>query len=112
MTITETGAHSAAVTAKGGTWIEDWRPEDEAFWENGGKAIAKRNLAWSIFAEHLGFSVWLLCVECRLWAGWQGSAPVQSAPVRSSWRRHLWRHPDRCASDEARSIRPDVTAVV
>ena len=60
MTITDTGAASAPVTAKGGTWIEDWRPEDDAFWENGGKAIAKRNLIWSIFAEHLGFSVWLL----------------------------------------------------
>ena len=61
MTITETtdGA-AAAVTAKGGTWIDDWRPEDEAFWENGGKKIARRNLIWSIFAEHLGFSVWLL----------------------------------------------------
>ncbi|WP_229662895.1 MFS transporter [Nocardioides phosphati] len=60
MTITDTGAQSATVTAKGGTWIEDWRPEDAAFWEGGGKAIAKRNLLWSIFAEHLGFSVWLL----------------------------------------------------
>jgi NNP family nitrate/nitrite transporter-like MFS transporter len=61
VTITDTtsGAH-AAVTAKGGTWIDDWRPEDEAFWENGGKKIARRNLIWSIFAEHLGFSVWLL----------------------------------------------------
>ncbi|TCJ30293.1 MFS transporter [Nocardioides jejuensis] len=60
MSTTEYTAPAAAVTAKGGTWIEDWRPEDDAFWENGGKAIAKRNLLWSIFAEHLGFSVWLL----------------------------------------------------
>ncbi len=48
------------VTAKGGTWIEDWRPEDDDFWENGGKKVARRNLIWSIFVEHLGFSVWLL----------------------------------------------------
>ena len=61
MTMTDTTAGAqAAVTAKGGTWIDDWRPEDEAFWENGGKKIARRNLIWSIFAEHLGFSVWLL----------------------------------------------------
>ncbi|GAB2761448.1 MFS transporter [Nocardioides salsibiostraticola] len=43
-----------------GRWIEDWRPEDPDFWENGGKQVARRNLIWSIFAEHLGFSVWLI----------------------------------------------------
>ena len=42
------------------TWISDWNPEDETFWNSTGKAIAKRNLIWSIFAEHLGFSIWLL----------------------------------------------------
>ncbi len=41
-------------------WIDDWHPEDETFWEDTGKKIAKRNLAWSIVAEHLGFSVWVL----------------------------------------------------
>ncbi len=41
-------------------WIDDWNPEDARFWETRGKAIAKRNLFWSIFAEHIGFSVWLL----------------------------------------------------
>jgi MFS transporter, NNP family, nitrate/nitrite transporter len=43
-----------------GRWIDDWRPEDPAFWENGGRQVARRNLIWSIFAEHLGFSVWLI----------------------------------------------------
>ena len=42
------------------SWISDWSPEDEAFWESKGKFIARRNLIWSIFAEHLGFSIWLL----------------------------------------------------
>jgi NNP family nitrate/nitrite transporter-like MFS transporter len=42
------------------TWISDWNPEDETFWKSTGKAIARRNLIWSIFAEHLGFSIWLL----------------------------------------------------
>src|SRR5437773_4513955 len=42
------------------TWISDWNPEDETFWNSTGKAVAKRNLIWSIFAEHLGFSIWLL----------------------------------------------------
>jgi nitrate/nitrite transporter NarK len=46
---------------KGGTTIDEWHPEDEEFWESGGgKQVARRNLIWSIFAEHLGFSVWLL----------------------------------------------------
>ncbi|MGE3782430.1 MAG: MFS transporter [Alphaproteobacteria bacterium] len=42
------------------SWISDWRPEDEAFWETHGKRIARRNLIWSIIAEHLGFSIWLV----------------------------------------------------
>ena len=41
-------------------WIEDWRPEDPDFWARTGRRTATRNLVFSIFAEHLGFSVWLL----------------------------------------------------
>ncbi|BBH17166.1 hypothetical protein Back2_14530 [Nocardioides baekrokdamisoli] len=41
-------------------WIDDWRPEDAEFWEQTGAKVARRNLIWSIFAEHLGFSIWLL----------------------------------------------------
>src|SRR5499433_564168 len=42
------------------TWITDWDPENEKFWESKGKFIARRNLIWSIVAEHLGFSIWLI----------------------------------------------------
>jgi NNP family nitrate/nitrite transporter-like MFS transporter len=42
------------------TWISDWNPEDEKFWDAKGKFIARRNLIWSIVAEHIGFSVWLI----------------------------------------------------
>jgi MFS transporter, NNP family, nitrate/nitrite transporter len=42
------------------TWILEWNPEDEKFWKSNGKSIAQRNLIWSIFAEHLGFSIWLI----------------------------------------------------
>jgi NNP family nitrate/nitrite transporter-like MFS transporter len=42
------------------TWISDWDPEDEKFWEAKGKTIARRNLVWSILAEHIGFSIWLI----------------------------------------------------
>ena len=31
-----------------------------AFWNSTGKAVARRNLIWSIVAEHIGFSVWLI----------------------------------------------------
>jgi NNP family nitrate/nitrite transporter-like MFS transporter len=42
------------------TWISHWDPEDGQFWEATGKAVARRNLVWSILAEHLGFSIWLV----------------------------------------------------
>jgi len=42
------------------TWISDWDPENKAYWESKGKFIARRNLIWSIVAEHLGFSIWLI----------------------------------------------------
>ena len=46
--------------ARRGRWIEHWDPDDEAFWATTGEKIAKKNLTWSIFAEHIGFSVWVL----------------------------------------------------
>ncbi|HEX3503960.1 MAG TPA: MFS transporter [Xanthobacteraceae bacterium] len=42
------------------SWISEWNPEDETFWETKGKFIARRNLIWSIVAEHIGFSIWLI----------------------------------------------------
>lgn len=42
------------------TWISDWNPEDKNFWDSKGKKIATRNLIWSIVAEHVGFSIWLI----------------------------------------------------
>jgi NNP family nitrate/nitrite transporter-like MFS transporter len=38
--------------------IDDWDAEDVEAWNNGGAKIARRNLIWSIVAEHVGFSVW------------------------------------------------------
>jgi MFS transporter, NNP family, nitrate/nitrite transporter len=63
MTLTDNHTESGAPTAprrRTGRWIDDWRPEEPEFWETTGKDIARRNLIWSIFAEHLGFSVWLI----------------------------------------------------
>ncbi|MBS1870335.1 MAG: NarK/NasA family nitrate transporter [Actinobacteria bacterium] len=50
--------HGGAMTR--GRWIDEWNPEDERFWETTGRKIARKNLALSIFAEHLGFSIWVL----------------------------------------------------
>jgi MFS transporter, NNP family, nitrate/nitrite transporter len=36
----------------------DWDPEDTAAWEDGNSRIARRNLIWSVIAEHVGFSIW------------------------------------------------------
>lgn len=52
-----TEAPDAAPTVRGHR-IERWDAEDVDAWEAGGKAIARRNLVWSVVAEHVGFSVW------------------------------------------------------
>ncbi|BCJ48828.1 MFS transporter [Actinoplanes sp. NBRC 14428] len=57
-----------ALTVRG-HWIDDWRPEDPAFWANGGAAIARRNLIYSIFSEHIGFSVWTMWSVLVLFLG-------------------------------------------
>lgn len=49
-----------ALATRPGRWIDHWNPEDTAQWESQGRAIARRNLKWSIFAEFLGFVVWQL----------------------------------------------------
>ncbi len=60
-TIAPTPAQApAAGSGRRGRWIDHWDPEDEAFWESTGRRIARKNLALSIFAEHLGFSIWVL----------------------------------------------------
>ena len=48
------------MSKRGSSWIANWNPEDETFWNSTGKYVARRNLIWSIFAEHLGFSIWLI----------------------------------------------------
>ncbi len=45
---------------KGGKLITDWRPEDEQFWQQYGKGVAKRNLWISIPALLLAFAVWMV----------------------------------------------------
>ncbi|WP_067723358.1 MFS transporter [Nocardia yamanashiensis] len=45
---------------KRGRWLKTWEPDDAEFWENGGKQTARKNLIFSVFAENLGFSVWVI----------------------------------------------------
>ncbi|MDI1460290.1 nitrate/nitrite transporter [Catellatospora sp. KI3] len=40
--------------------LSHWDPENPEFWASTGRRVARRNLIFSIFAEHLGFSVWTL----------------------------------------------------
>jgi NNP family nitrate/nitrite transporter-like MFS transporter len=56
------GAPTTAQTtyARRGRWIDRWEPDDEAFWNGDGGRIARKNLVLSMFAEHIGFSVWVL----------------------------------------------------
>ncbi len=53
----------------GGRWIEDWRPEDAEFWSVRGRAVAGRNLLFSVLSEHIGFSVWSLWSVIVLFMG-------------------------------------------
>ncbi|MGI3779893.1 MAG: nitrate/nitrite transporter [Janthinobacterium lividum] len=60
---------NAAQKQLGGRWIDDWRPEDEQFWEQTGKRTARRNLIFSVISEHIGFSVWSLWSVLVLFLG-------------------------------------------
>ena len=50
---------SAPPRPRGSRWIDDYDPEDPAFWNSPqGRPVARRNLVWSVLAENIGFSVW------------------------------------------------------
>ncbi len=53
-------AISATDTVQRGRTLIDWRPEDETFWNDRGRAIATRNLRISIPCLLLAFSVWMV----------------------------------------------------
>ncbi|MFG2823593.1 nitrate/nitrite transporter [Kitasatospora sp. NPDC048365] len=61
---------STATQARTGSrWIQEWDPENVSFWERTGKKIANRNLIFSIFSEHIGFSIWSLWSVMVLFMG-------------------------------------------
>lgn len=90
VTGTETITPSAPPGRRGSHWIDDWRPEDPEFWSTVGKPIARRNLIWSIFAEHIGFSVWLLwsIVVVQMTAGPDGSPAASGFALNAT--EALW----------------------
>ncbi|MBP2411486.1 NNP family nitrate/nitrite transporter-like MFS transporter [Arthrobacter stackebrandtii] len=59
-TATAAGHTGAGLHGTRGRWLHGWDPEDLGQWTGGGRAIARRNLAWSIACEFLGFVVWQL----------------------------------------------------
>ena len=85
MTLQDT--HTTAPVEAGiigkGRWIEHWTPENPTFWATTGKAIAQRNLIWSIVAEHIGFSVWLLwsIVVVQMYGTYDASGALVSPGV-------------------------------
>src|SRR5438094_8994144 len=48
------------VTMHPGRWIDHWEHDDEQFWASTGERVARKNLVLSMFAEHIGFSIWVL----------------------------------------------------
>jgi MFS transporter, NNP family, nitrate/nitrite transporter len=36
-------------------WLDVWDPENPTFWDRTGAKVARRNLIFSIFTEHIGF---------------------------------------------------------
>ncbi|MDS0135018.1 MULTISPECIES: nitrate/nitrite transporter [unclassified Amycolatopsis] len=69
MTSTNPRTKENAVAHQGKHWIEHWEPENEEFWESTGKKVARRNLWFSVFAEHIGFSIWTLWSVIVLFMG-------------------------------------------
>ncbi|MEU1595183.1 nitrate/nitrite transporter [Streptomyces sp. NPDC005708] len=64
-----TAPSTAPAPRRGGRWIEHWDPEDETFWRTTGQRVARRNLAFSVLSEHIGFSVWTLWSVLVLFMG-------------------------------------------
>ncbi|MCZ2135551.1 MAG: MFS transporter [Burkholderiales bacterium] len=58
MATSHAAAAPLATTPSRGGDIEDWRPEDETFWQQTGRRIAYRNLWISVPALLCGFAVW------------------------------------------------------
>src|SRR5512143_2722101 len=84
------GPANEPLTRRPGRWIDHWHPEDLAFWTGHGRSVARRNLIFSILAEHVGFSVWMLwsIVVVQLTTGPGGRAAASGwalTPTQALW---------------------------
>jgi NNP family nitrate/nitrite transporter-like MFS transporter len=70
-------------------WIEDWDPENPAFWEAGGNKVARRNLVFSVFSEHIGFSVWTMWSVLVLFLGIKYGFPGPKNIGKAMFHGHL-----------------------
>ncbi|MFF5364300.1 nitrate/nitrite transporter [Streptomyces scabiei] len=64
-----TAPSTAPASSRGGRWIQHWDPENEAFWNETGEKVARRNLIFSVLSEHIGFSVWTVWSVMVLFMG-------------------------------------------
>jgi NNP family nitrate/nitrite transporter-like MFS transporter len=60
MTMASDDQAIAAPADRAGRQVAGWDPENPDFWRRTGARVARRNLAFSILSEHIGFSVWSL----------------------------------------------------
>ena len=79
-------------------WIDDWDPEDPAFWEATGRRVARRNLVFSVLAEHIGFSVWTMWSVLVLFLGLKHGFPGPKDVGVSSFEGHLVTRADVAAA--------------
>ncbi|GAA5041410.1 MFS transporter [Nocardia callitridis] len=63
MTVVTAETRTASPTfthRKRGRWLDHWEPDNPRFWESGADKTARKNLGLSVFAENLGFSIWVI----------------------------------------------------
>ena len=77
------------VTTAPSRWVAEWDPENPAFWEAKGKKIARKNLVFSIFSEHIGFSVWTMWSVLVLFLGIRYGFPGPKNIGKAVFHGHL-----------------------
>ena len=82
-------ATTPPATASRERWLDDWEPENPAFWEATGKRIARRNLVFSVLAEHIGFSVWTMWSVLVLFLGLKYGFPGPKNIGKDMFEGHL-----------------------
>jgi NNP family nitrate/nitrite transporter-like MFS transporter len=70
-------------------WVHEWDPENPAFWEATGKRVARRNLVVSVFAEHIGFSIWTMWSVLVLFLGIKYGFPGPKNIGKAVFHGHL-----------------------